>query len=48
MKKSPKKMVLTRETLHQLTSDQAQAALGGYTVIQKIPDTSDSVKICCA
>jgi hypothetical protein len=49
MKKSPKKMVLTRETLHHLTADQAQTALGGSVVIDKpLPLTTDSVKVCCA
>ena len=48
-KNAPKKMILTRETLHQLTSDQAQAVFGGLVYEgRKYPDTSDSKNVCCA
>ncbi|MFL6196752.1 MAG: hypothetical protein ACJ75H_21390 [Thermoanaerobaculia bacterium] len=49
MKKTPKKLVLTRETLHHLTADHAKAAFGGSIVIDRpLPLTTDSVKVCCA
>jgi len=48
-KTAPKKMILTRETLHQLTTDQAQAVLGGLLYQdRKYPETSDSKNVCCA
>jgi len=50
-KMTPKKLVLSRETLRSLTAEQAKAALGEGPYIGREPDipwTSDSVKICCA
>ena len=51
MKKTPKKLVLSRETLRDLTAEQAQGALGPVPHIGKepnVPWTSDSAKVCCA
>jgi hypothetical protein len=49
MKKSPKKLALSRETLRKLTADQAKGALGGTnTPFCPPPPTSDSVHACCA
>jgi len=48
-KTAPRKMTLTRETLHHLTDAQAQAALGGSIVRQEPkPLTTDSKQVCCA
>ncbi|MFL6196751.1 MAG: hypothetical protein ACJ75H_21385 [Thermoanaerobaculia bacterium] len=51
-KMTPKKLVLTRETLRNLTGDQVKLALGGGdTTILRCPPpppTSDSVNVCCA
>ena len=48
-KMTPKKLVLSRETLRYLTAEQAKAALGeGPYIDREIPWTSDSAKICCA
>jgi hypothetical protein len=48
-KTAPRKMTLTRETLHQLSPNQTKGALGGSIVIQQpLPLTTDSVRVCCA
>jgi hypothetical protein len=50
-KTTPKKLMLSRETLRSLTAEQARAALGEgpYIVRQpEVPWTSDSAKVCCA
>jgi hypothetical protein len=48
-KTAPKKMTLTRETLHQLTVNQAQAVFGGvFYQTRRYPETSDSKNVCCA
>ncbi len=50
-KMTPKKLVLSRETLRYLTAEQARAALGDGPIIAREPDipwTSDSAKVCCA
>jgi len=48
-KMTPKKLVLSRETLRYLTAEQAKEALGQGTYIERDPPwTSDSAKICCA
>jgi hypothetical protein len=51
-KTTPKKLVLSRETLRYLTAEQTRAALGQGPYIGRepadIPWTSDSAKICCA
>ena len=52
-KKTPMKLMLSRETLRRLTSEQIQLALGGTRgtvdqLPQDPPPTSDSQKICCA
>jgi hypothetical protein len=51
-KKTPMKLMLSRETLRRLTSEQIQLALGGTRetidqLPQDPPPTSDSEKICC-
>jgi len=52
MKKTPKKLLLSRETLRRLSIDQAKLAAGGATTTlfncPPPPPTSDSVNICCA
>ena len=52
-KTTPKKLMLSRETLGHLNAEQARAALGGSrtTVPDTLKDpplTSDSVRACCA
>lgn len=48
-KNAPKKMILTRETLHQLTAQQAEAVFGGLLYQgRQLPETSDSKNVCCA
>jgi hypothetical protein len=48
-KTAPKKMTLARETLHQLTVNQAEAAFGGLVYqTRQYPETSDSRNVCCA
>jgi hypothetical protein len=48
-KTAPKKMTLARETLHQLTANQAEAAFGGVVYqTRQYPETSDSRNVCCA
>lgn len=48
-KNAPKKMTLTRETLHHLTDSQAEAVFGGVIYkTRQYPDTSDSKNVCCA
>lgn len=50
-KMTPKKLVLSRETLRSLTAEQAKGALGPAPYIGKepnVPWTSDSAKVCCA
>ncbi|MFL6264416.1 MAG: hypothetical protein ACJ76Y_32405 [Thermoanaerobaculia bacterium] len=42
-------MILTRETLHQLTVNQVEAVFGGLVYEgRQYPDTSDSKNVCCA
>ena len=52
MKKTPKKLLLNRETLRLLSTDQAKLAAGGdktsILICPPPPPTSDSVNICCA
>jgi len=49
MKKTPKKLALSRETLRKLTADQAKGVRGGtQTPFCPPPPTSDSVHACCA
>ena len=52
MKKTPKKLLLSRETLRHLSIDQAKLAVGGETTsllnCPPPPPTSDSVNVCCA
>ena len=53
MKKSTKKLMLSRETLRHLAAEQAKAAQGGLPTalpqtIKDPPWTSDSVRVCCA
>jgi hypothetical protein len=54
MKKTPKKLMLSRETLRHLAAEQAREALGGLVAvtdpftIKDPPWTSDSVRVCCA
>jgi hypothetical protein len=48
-KNAPKKMTLTRETLRELSTSQAEAIFGGLVYQgRKYPDTSDSKNVCCA
>lgn len=47
-KNAPRKMTLTRETLHQLNPDQTKAAGGSIVIQQPLPITTDSVRVCCA
>lgn len=44
IKKAPKTLTLSRETLRQLTVKQAQAVQGASTYYC----TGDSVNVCCA
>jgi hypothetical protein len=49
MKKTPKKLALSRETLRRLTDEQARGIRGGtQTPFCPPPPTSDSVHVCCA
>ena len=52
MKKTPKKLLLNRETLRRLSIDQVKLAAGGdktsILICPPPPPTSDSVNICCA
>lgn len=52
MKKTPKKLVLCRETLRRLSPEQIHLAVGGATTTlfecPPPPPTSDSVQVCCA
>jgi hypothetical protein len=51
MKKTPKKLTLSRETLRHLHSEQSKDVLGGDTTLTTLkdpPPTSDSVRVCCA
>ena len=52
MKKTPKKLVLSRETLKLLSAEQIHLALGGDTTTllncPPPPFTTDSVRVCCA
>jgi hypothetical protein len=49
-KTTPKKMTLSRETLHQLALDQVRGGAAGASIIiiGPQPVTTDSVRICCA
>ena len=48
-KKTPKKLLLSRETLHSLAAGQIQLAGAGDSIlICDPPPTSDSVRYCCA
>jgi hypothetical protein len=53
-KTTPKKLMLSRETLGHLNAEQARAVLGRMvpttipTTLQDPPWTSDSVRACCA
>jgi hypothetical protein len=48
-KTAPKKMSLSRETLHQLTLEQVRGGAGAsIIIIGPQPLTTDSVRICCA
>ena len=48
-KTAPKKMTLTRETLHQLTLEQVRAGLQASIIIDyPKPLTTDYVRVCCA
>ena len=51
-KKTPKKLLLCRETLRQLSTEQSKWAVGGdgTTILNcpPPPPTSDSVNYCCA
>ncbi len=50
-KKTPKRLTLSRETLHSLAGEQiqlARAGAGDSILICEPPPTSDSVRYCCA
>jgi hypothetical protein len=53
-KTTPKKLMLSRETLGHLNAEQARAVLGRMvpttvpSTLQDPPLTSDSVRACCA
>jgi hypothetical protein len=48
-KTAPKKMSLSRETLHQLALEQVRGgARASIIIIGPQPVTTDSVRICCA
>ncbi|HEX4498611.1 MAG TPA: class I lanthipeptide [Thermoanaerobaculia bacterium] len=51
-KNTPKKLMLSRETVGRLAEEQAKLAQGGgipnTRPNQELPWTSDSVKACCA
>ena len=51
MRKTPKKLVLCRETLRLLSAEQIHLALGGDTTLLNCPPpppTTDTVRVCCA
>jgi hypothetical protein len=47
-KNTPKKMTLSRETLHLLEAVKGGAAPASIIIIGPKPLTTDSVQICCA
>jgi hypothetical protein len=51
MKKTPKKLVLCRETLRRLSDEQIKWAVGDDGPILNrlpLPATTDSVRYCCS
>jgi hypothetical protein len=51
MKKTPKKLVLSRETLRLLNAEQIKWAVGDDGKVlnrPQLPATTDSVRYCCA